>query len=140
MKALSIQNPYAHMILCGEKTIENRTWKTKYRGDLLICSSASPKIENTIPGCALIVAELIDCVPFEKMHLEAACMTEMPDTSSYAWIFDNFKCIYPFRVKGKLNFFNIDNELIKYYNGGTEDEDDKWCSDYIVPLLYKKRG
>ena len=49
MKALSIQNPYAHIILCGEKTIENRTWKTKYRGDLLICSSASPKIENTIP-------------------------------------------------------------------------------------------
>lgn len=67
-------------------------------------------------------------------------MTEMPDTSSYAWIFDSFRCIYPFKIKGKLNFFNIDDELIKYYNGGTEDEDYKWCSDYIVPLLYKKRG
>lgn len=140
LKAISIQNPWAHMMLCGEKTIEARSWKTEYRGDLLICSSAYPKIENTIPGHALMVVELIDCVPFEKKHLEAACLTEIPDTPCYAWLLNNFRCIYPFKVKGRLKFFNIEDKQIKYYDVETEDEADKWCRDYIVPLLYKKRG
>ncbi len=37
MKALSIREPWASMILFGEKTIETRSWWTHYGGDLLIC-------------------------------------------------------------------------------------------------------
>lgn len=36
MKALTIKQPYAHFVACGIKDIENRTWKTKYRGRILI--------------------------------------------------------------------------------------------------------
>ena len=36
VKALSIRQPWAHLILCGMKTIENRTWRTDYRGPLAI--------------------------------------------------------------------------------------------------------
>jgi hypothetical protein len=36
MKALSIRQPYAYLILEGIKRIENRTWDTKYRGPLAI--------------------------------------------------------------------------------------------------------
>ena len=32
MKALSIRQPWAELILQGRKTIELRTWKTCYRG------------------------------------------------------------------------------------------------------------
>ena len=32
MKALSIRQPWAELILQGRKTIELRTWKTSYRG------------------------------------------------------------------------------------------------------------
>jgi len=36
MKALSIRQPWAWLILHAGKDIENRTWRTAYRGPLLI--------------------------------------------------------------------------------------------------------
>ena len=35
-KALSIQQPWAFLIINGFKTVENRTWRTKYRGKVLV--------------------------------------------------------------------------------------------------------
>ena len=40
MKALSIRQPYAYLILIGVKRIENRTWPTLYRGPLAIHAGA----------------------------------------------------------------------------------------------------
>lgn len=39
MKALSIRQPWAWLIVNGYKDIENRTWRTDYRGKLLIHAS-----------------------------------------------------------------------------------------------------
>ena len=36
MKAISIQQPWAWLIVNGYKDLENRTWATKYRGRVLI--------------------------------------------------------------------------------------------------------
>jgi len=36
MKALSIKQPWAELILRGIKDVENRSWETAYRGQLLI--------------------------------------------------------------------------------------------------------
>jgi len=36
MKALSIRQPWAWLIVYGFKNVENRTWRTSYRGPLLI--------------------------------------------------------------------------------------------------------
>lgn len=36
MKALSIQQPWAALIVSGVKDIENRSWSTRYRGPFLI--------------------------------------------------------------------------------------------------------
>jgi hypothetical protein len=36
MKALSIRQPYAWLIVHGHKDVENRTWHTGYRGPVLI--------------------------------------------------------------------------------------------------------
>lgn len=41
MKVLSIKPPWADLILDGIKDIENRTWKTSYRGPLLIHSEGA---------------------------------------------------------------------------------------------------
>lgn len=38
MKALSIRQPWADLILGGYKDIENRTWRTSYRGRFIIHS------------------------------------------------------------------------------------------------------
>ena len=40
-KALSIKQPWASLIAIGLKDVENRTWKTKYRGKLLIHAPSS---------------------------------------------------------------------------------------------------
>ena len=41
MKALTIKQPWAGLIISGMKNIENRTWKTDYRGKLLIHASST---------------------------------------------------------------------------------------------------
>jgi hypothetical protein len=42
MKALSIRQPYASLIIAGIKNVENRSWGTKYTGQLVICATKSP--------------------------------------------------------------------------------------------------
>ena len=141
MKALSIRNPFAHFIMCNEKTIECRTWHTDYRGDILICSSANPKIKNTICGHALCIARLDSIEKFKKEHLYDACMDEMPEKQSYAWHLTNVRIVKPFPVKGKLNFFNVDDSLIKIIDPNddslTEEEANHIYKTYLEPLLYK---
>ena len=144
MKAISIRNPFAHFIMCGEKTVECRSWQTDYRGDLLICSSANPKIKDTICGHALCIARLDSIEKFKKEHLDAACMAEMPDKPSYAWHLTDIRVIKPFTVKGKLNFFDIDDSLIEIIDNGDDSLTDEEAADlykkYIEPLLYKGRA
>jgi hypothetical protein len=41
MKALSVRQPYAWLIIHGHKDIENRTWPTRYRGAFLVHASAT---------------------------------------------------------------------------------------------------
>lgn len=40
IKALTVHQPWAWLIMHGGKTIENRTWPTRHRGPLLIHASA----------------------------------------------------------------------------------------------------
>lgn len=43
MKALTLWQPWASLVALGEKSIETRSWSTKYRGPLVIHSAASVK-------------------------------------------------------------------------------------------------
>lgn len=43
MKALTIRQPWASLIAAGVKTIETRSWSTKYRGPLAIHAGKSPR-------------------------------------------------------------------------------------------------
>ena len=64
MKALSIHAPYAILIADGAKDIEYRSWSTKYRGPLLICSTKFKDSAWTakLPlGKAICVVDLVDC-------------------------------------------------------------------------------
>ena len=101
MKAISIKNPFATQIMRGTKNIEYRTWDTKHRGDLLICSSANPQVPGMMSGCALCVVELVD--------------TQYDSANDvYEWHLSNVRKIKAFPVKGKLNFFEVDDALIHF--------------------------
>ena len=109
MKAISIKNPYATQILQGAKNIEYRSWDTKHRGELLICSSANPKVPGMLSGYALCVVDL-----------ENTTYNQSEDV--YEWHLTNVRKIKAFPVKGKLNFFDVDDSLIHYPDEQTTDE------------------
>lgn len=50
MKALSIKQPWASLIAYGIKDIENRTWKTNFRGRIYIHASGKPSFNNLTLG------------------------------------------------------------------------------------------
>ncbi|MCW3678662.1 ASCH domain-containing protein [Burkholderia cenocepacia] len=48
MKALSVRQPWAWLLVVGHKNIENRTWSTSYRGPLLIHASKGMTIAEYV--------------------------------------------------------------------------------------------
>jgi hypothetical protein len=80
MKALSIRQPWASLIVAGYKDIENRSWRTSYRGPVLIHSAQrvadvtleeiarrlkvaiGPLPNKLARGGIIGIAEIVDCV------------------------------------------------------------------------------
>ncbi len=75
MKALSIMQPWAWLIVAGHKDIENRTWSTRFRGRVLIHAGKRvdgdardwdwPDIERPAAfdlGGIVGEADIVDCV------------------------------------------------------------------------------
>ena len=135
MKALSIHPGYAGLIFAGEKTVECRSWKTDYRGDLLICSTAK-KYHDTIPGHALCVVNLADVVPFTKEHLKPAAMDGVKiEPGWYAWILDNLRIIRPIPIKGKLSLWDYNGEVEYLKQPETDEEDERMYHEIWEPLF-----
>jgi len=126
MKGLVIKNPWAGFIYYGFKTIETRTWKTDYRGDLLICCSMQFDIKAFGPdiksedrpmcyykGFAICVAELWSVGVMHSSDVAAACCKIYP--GAYAWRLRNIRRIEAVLLKGKLRLFDIPADIeIKY--------------------------
>jgi hypothetical protein len=104
MRALSIKQPWANLIVSGEKTIETRTWQTSYRGPLLIVSAKTPAIEPA--GMALAIAELVDCRPMSCLDEAAARCPKYP--GAYSWVLERIRSISPFAVRGQPGLFDVE--------------------------------
>ena len=134
MKTITITNPWAGLILLGLKDVENRTWKTDYRGKLLIHSSKSSKkiketedyiirnirseeerkkllfnkeamhICNTF-GYILGEVELVDCI----QNSESKWAEKVGVHKLYHWVLKN-PVIYnePIEAKGKLRLWEFE--------------------------------
>lgn len=72
MKALTVRQPWASLIAAGVKTIETRSWSTKYRGPLAIHAGLHPVETNTVGyqwegnyplGAVVATCTLDDVVP-----------------------------------------------------------------------------
>ena len=90
VKVLSIREPYASLIKMKIKTIETRSFKTNYRGELYIHASLSKsnvddelsKLVTPMYGKIICKCKLVDCVLMtenyvkeikEKMPMEYKC-------------------------------------------------------------------
>lgn len=97
-------------ILAGEKTKEYRSWTSHYRGPLLICSTAI-KTPGCISGHAVCIVDLVD--------------VEQLTDDSYAWVFENVRCIKPFPIKGQRRLYHVpDDRIIEPKLGEYVVEDD----------------
>jgi len=106
MKAISLKQPWASMIARGDKTIETRTWPTKYRGDLLIVASKNPKIPGLPSGKAVCIVELVGFRPMTREDEQAACCEFY--LGAFAWVLRNIRTIEPFDVRGQLGFYEVE--------------------------------
>jgi hypothetical protein len=74
MKALTISQPFASLIADGEKWIENRSWFTKYRGQLAIHAGVGTQyltkseLADYPTSCIVAVCYLVSCVTLEHMQ------------------------------------------------------------------------
>ena len=127
MKVLSLREPFATLIKNKKKYIETRSWKTNYRGKILIHAGLSLEKDiqkrfsgynlNYDLGCIIGEAELSDCILVdEKFNKELNDINPMVYAKSnhvekYAWKLENIKKYNkPIYVKGKLGLWNYEVE------------------------------
>ena len=135
MKALSIWQPWADLISMGYKTIETRTWPTRYRGALLICAARKTgwEVQEAIEqyqqypglygydellpseyeprlGVAVATCTLADCRPMIDSDRKAA-LYQLEGGSvwgRYAWVLEDVEPISPFPIRGKQGLFDVE--------------------------------
>lgn len=126
MKVLTIKQPFASLIAEGYKEYEFRTWKTKYRGPLLIHAGLGVDKEamkryeklnlNYPKGKIIAKVNLTDCIEVdnnlksklkEKNYLvyQGAINSNKKE---YALKLENVEKIEAISIKGKLSFWDYD--------------------------------
>ena len=123
-RALSVRQPWAELILAGRKRFELRSWRTHYRGPILIHAGLRVDSEAVVSaglqekaletGALIGVAELVDCRPFTEEMADEMCgaLGYFGDwaPSLSAWELTNpSRLNAPIRYPGKLGLFRVDD-------------------------------
>ena len=116
MRALSVRQPWASLIASGRKTVELRSWATKYRGPLLILAGSSVwRGEHAWPigprGVSVCVVELVDCREMTPDDAELACLVP-PEGFGFAWVLRDARRVNQVATKGKLGLYSPDEALL----------------------------
>jgi predicted transcriptional regulator len=119
MKALSLKQPFAELIVSGKKTIELRKWNTNFRGEFLIHASKIPDkkamkkfgFENLPLGKIIGKVNLVGIKKYSNEKEHALDRNKHLANSSwghYGFILKNSQRINPIKAKGNLNFWDFD--------------------------------
>lgn len=128
MKVLTIKQPWASLIIEGYKRFEFRSWKTNYRGELLIHAGKSIDKEayerlkgylTDMPlGKIIGKVELTNCIKTtpeffeERLKENKDIYTKSVFNEDYAWQMEvKEKFMEPIEVKGKLGLWNYDLKM-----------------------------
>ena len=123
MKCLSVSQPYADLIVQGKKTIELRTWNTKYRGEFLVHAPTKIKkdackrlgIDETKLRVGVIIGktEIYDVKVYRsiselKADYKKHFATEEFLHHEYGFLLKKPQELrIPIPYKGSLRFFNV---------------------------------
>ena len=125
MKVLTIREPWASLIINGYKKYEFRSWKTNYRGKILIHAGINIEKDmlhrfkdynlECVKGGIIGEAELVDCILVDQefndelRKVDPIVYGRSNHAETYAWKLENIKkydkVIY---VKGKLGLWNYE--------------------------------
>jgi hypothetical protein len=125
--ALSIRQPWAELILRGEKDVEVRTWTNSYRGPIWLHTGTKVdeiaakrfRADVYFTGGLVGFAELTEICAFtpdlyeewRERHLDFSSFPSSTDI--YAWILCDAKRLEPPRkCKGALGLFQVDTSAI----------------------------
>ncbi|MFI5415778.1 MAG: ASCH domain-containing protein [Nitrososphaerales archaeon] len=121
MKCLSVSQPYADLIINGKKTIELRTWNTKFRGECLIHAPIKIKDEACVrlgmdksslrTGVIIGKVEVYDVKSYNsldelKQDHKKHLLNEESFRHRYGFLLRNPQALrVPIPYKGSLGFF-----------------------------------
>ncbi len=125
MKVLTIKEPWATLIIDGHKKYEFRSWKTNYRGKILIHAGLSLEKEQLkkfkdynlecSKGMIIGEADLVDCILVteefdnELKSIDPIVYGNSGHVQNYAWKLENVKKYDEYiPAKGKLGLWNYD--------------------------------
>lgn len=122
MKALTVKQPWAWVIIHGGKNVENRSRPTKYRGPLYIHAGQSWSKEGfdymreagiritggLDSGMVIGTVDVIDCHHADDCGDTAGFCSDWAMDHHYHWVLANPRPLAcPFPAKGKLGIWNL---------------------------------
>jgi hypothetical protein len=132
LKCLSVQQPWAHLIVSGVKDIENREWCTHYRGPVLIHAGARRDPDCFTHGslnddwashiltiCGKRMPER-ECLYPVKSIIGMATLADVVTHSSSPWFVGKYGFVFtgalpfkePILYSGSLKLFEVSRESV----------------------------
>lgn len=140
MRALTICQPFAHLIVADANTlppgqspkrVENRNWPTEIRGDFLIHAGKSLKwfghqnwsrLVNPVPMGAIVgIATLADCIDIDRISFHQPDIvarwpwlpTHEHAEGRFCWVLENVRrFVTPIPYSGLLGFWSVPDQVI----------------------------
>lgn len=125
MKVLTLREPWASLVLSGSKTIETRSWQTRYRGEILIhaavrrADARMDELTALVRGplnYGLIIArcELTGCALIDEAYARRLALSDPINymcgdftPGRYAWTLENVRALArPVPARGHLGLWN----------------------------------
>jgi activating signal cointegrator 1 len=122
MKTITICQPYAELIMLGQKRCENRTWSTSHRGWIGIHAGKSRswlKTFSPLPGkmdfgCLIGYARLVKCLPIDMVMRDRKLFKELHPHAEgpFCWILEDVRrFLDPVPMQGKQQLFDAEDWL-----------------------------
>jgi hypothetical protein len=121
MKALSLKQPWAELVVQGRKTIETRKWNTAFRGEFLVHASGNTDAkamqkfgfkelpQQMIVGRAMLIEVKVykDRAEWDADDSKNFAKEWWDGKKRYGYVLQNVKRLTPKPCEGKLNFFEV---------------------------------
>lgn len=130
MKAITIKQPFASLIIEGYKEYEFRTWRTKFRGDILIHAGkgvdkkAMEKYKHLVSdcpsGCILGIVKITDCIKIDdearemlKDNIVYDNIVNNKDWDGFGFKIESIRKVENTPANGKLSLWDFEGEIIE---------------------------